>query len=700
MILNRLTLVNLGVYRGQHEFNLRPQGSGPIVIFGGKNGAGKTTLLEAIRLCLHGPLALPGTARQGRWDEHTSRAVKRGDYEQYLRERIHRNSNGVIPLDWARVELEFEYAVAGERHTYTIERSWKDNGKRVEETLRVRQDPEPRRERGERPPDEMDPRQWGDFIRGLIPPALTQLFFFDGEKIQTLANGSRDVQRLALSRAIKSLLGLNLVEQLQADLSIYRRRQQKGNRVDVAQQRIEALENELIQVKAEEEDLLAQLEALDTQIRAVEARIELQEAEIARVGGGFARQREAYKAAQVRLKAEIEGTEQAIRDLCAGLLPFAIAPAYTAAVKTQLLREAEYQRWLASKTFIEQKLDEIQGEISSREFWQGTGAEALVALQQTMVERVIQTLQRMVEPPEAVRDITLRHHASEPERGQLLGWIEESQITVPDQLKGLTAQLVQLKAEQEEAELALQSVPADDVLGPLVETLNEHHQELGGLTQAQLRIEEALHRLRLRGEELKRDLHKAREDKATRQKLAEKIRRVVDVQLVLDDFTAQLVQLRVSQLEGAFTRNFNQLCRKERLLKRVEIDPHNFAVTLLGAGGELIPQSELSAGERQIYAIALLWALRQVSGRPLPVLIDAPLGRLDSDHRQNLVERYFPHASHQVILCSTDTEVDAEFYAAMQGHISHAYHLDYDQAQRATRVSQGYFWHSNGGETG
>lgn len=681
MILNRLTLVNVGVYRGRHEFALRPQGKGPIVIFGGKNGAGKTTLLEAIRLCLHGPRAL---------DEHTSRSVKRDDYKQYLRERIHHNANGVLPPDWASVELEFDYAIAGEQYTYTVERSWKDNGKGIEETLRVHQDPES--------PDEMDPKQWEDFLYGLIPPALTRLFFFDGEKIQALANGSQDVQRIALSRAIKSLLGLDLVEQLQADLSIYRRRQQKDNHIDVAQQRIEVLENELTQLKAEEDELLAQLEALSTQIESTEAKIELQETEIARVGGSFAQQRDTYKMKQIQAKAEIEGTEQAIRDLCGGLLPFAITPMYTAAVKTQLLREAECQHWLASKSFIEQKLEEIQGAVTSEAFWQGTGADALFALQEAIGERVAQTLQRMVEPPEFVRDITLRHYASEPERGQLLGWIEESQTTVPDQLKTSAAQLVRLRADLEQADLALQRVPEDDVLGPLVKTLNEQHQALGGLTQALQQIEDALQRLKLRGEELNRALKNAREDKEMRQKLAEKIRRVVDVQLVLDDFTAQLIRWRVSQLEEAFTRNFNQLCRKEHLLERGEIDPDDFSVTLIGADGKRFSQSALSAGERQIYAIALLWALRQVSGRPLPVLIDTPLGRLDSDHRQNLVEHYFPYASHQVILYSTDTEVDGELYLALQSHISHAYHLDYDQAQKMTQVSQGYFWRVNGGD--
>jgi DNA sulfur modification protein DndD len=702
MILNRLSLTNFGVYRGQHEFDLRPQASRPIVIFGGKNGAGKTTLLDAIRLCLYGSLIL---------DDPRQRAMKDSDYERYLRERIHHSPDAVIPLDWASLELEFEYAIGGERQTYTVARSWKSNGaspagavqggtslgtpggqgrKRVEETLHVLQDHQPL--------DKLDARQWEDFIRDLIPPGLAQLVFFDGERMQSLSTGrspAASASRITLSQTIKSLLGLNLVEQLQTDLGVYRRRQQRGNRVEAAEQRIEALENELMQLRAEEEDLLAQVETVTQQMSAVEAQIRLQEAEIARVGGGFAQQREAYKAAQIRLKAEIEVTEGAMRDLCAGLLPFAITPAYTEAVKTQLIREADYKQWLASRKFIEGKLSDIQAEIESPAFWQGTGAEALIALQRTIGERVVETLQSMVEPPEAVRDVTLRHHASEPERRQLLGWIEESQTTIPEQLRQLAARLTRLKEDHRETESALQRVPADDVLGPLMETLNEYHQELGALAQQQSQFEEALHRLELQREDLKRELHKVREDKAARQKLAEKVGRVVDVQLAMDDFAGQLVRLRVSQLEEAFTRGFNQLCRKERLIQRAQIDPHDFSVTLVGADEEPIPHGDLSAGETQIYAIALLWALRQVSGRPLPVVIDAPLGRLDSDHRQNLVERYFPRASQQVILLSTDTEVDAEFYAAMQGSISHAYHLDYDQVQKTTRVSQGYFWGSN-----
>jgi DNA sulfur modification protein DndD len=74
------------------------------------------------------------------------------------------------------------------------------------------------------------------------------------------------------------------------------------------------------------------------------------------------------------------------------------------------------------------------------------------------------------------------------------------------------------------------------------------------------------------------------------------------------------------------------------------------------------------------------------------VIIDTPLGRLDSDHRRNLIENYFPNAGHQVILLSTDTEVDEELYNTLQPHISHCYHLKYNDQERYTSAKQEYFW--------
>ena len=100
----------------------------------------------------------------------------------------------------------------------------------------------------------------------------------------------------------------------------------------------------------------------------------------------------------------------------------------------------------------------------------------------------------------------------------------------------------------------------------------------------------------------------------------------------------------------------------------------------------------LSAGERQLLAIALLWGLARVSGRALPTVIDTPLGRLDSSHRANLIERYFPSASHQVILLSTDEEINRTYHRMLEPQIGRSYLLQYDDEERATTVVDGYFW--------
>ena len=83
--------------------------------------------------------------------------------------------------------------------------------------------------------------------------------------------------------------------------------------------------------------------------------------------------------------------------------------------------------------------------------------------------------------------------------------------------------------------------------------------------------------------------------------------------------------------------------------------------------------------------------LAKTSGKALPMILDTPLGRLDSDHRRLLIERYFPYVSHQVVLLSTDTEVDGHLYELLKPHISHTFRLVYQPAEACTTIEEGYF---------
>src|SRR5439155_17558534 len=149
---------------------------------------------------------------------------------------------------------------------------------------------------------------------------------------------------------------------------------------------------------------------------------------------------------------------------------------------------------------------------------------------------------------------------------------------------------------------------------------------------------------------------------------------------------------KIDRLSALITESFRYLLRKQTLVESIHTDPATFAVTLYDAAGQAISRQRLSEGEKQLFAVAMLWGLARASARPLPAVIDTPMARLDAAHRQNLVERYFPHASHQVIVLSTDTEVDRHYYRLLQPAVARAYHLTYDDKSRATVAKEGYFW--------
>src|SRR5690606_211498 len=88
-------------------------------------------------------------------------------------------------------------------------------------------------------------------------------------------------------------------------------------------------------------------------------------------------------------------------------------------------------------------------------------------------------------------------------------------------------------------------------------------------------------------------------------------------------------------------------------------------VELASPDGRDLRQYDLSAGEKQIFTQALFSAIAEVSERTFPLVVDTPLGRLDENHRLNVL-KHITGRKGQVILISTDTEVVGQFLAAIR----------------------------------
>jgi DNA sulfur modification protein DndD len=661
MILDELTLRNFCLFGGEQVLNLAPARRGgkaaPIVLFGGINGGGKTTLLDAVQLVLYGVRA---------------RCSKRADktYEQFLRESIH---HGVDPREGAAVQLAFRHASQGEQHLYEVTRRWHEVRGRIREDVRVNRDGEA---------DGFLSDNWNQLVEELIPFGIAQLCFFDAEKIRFLADDESTT--LALGGAIKSLLGLDLAERLLGDASVLEGRIAKRVVKSADLETVEQLQAQL-DAKQGEVERLVQEKASFENPRLV-ARRQLKEAEdiFSRIGGEHWRERESRARRVVELEQLVSEGETQLVTLSATELPLALVGDLLVDVAGQA---ADERRVAESKIVTELLADRdaaLLEFLKRRRLAKKSLEAAEEFLREDRNERTAQAggEERLGLSPGAVR---------------LLGYLVDHGLT--DRLRTATELIEKIengRRELEDLERGQAAIPKDGSIQEVAEQLKAASSELASLDQKIARIEKKLGGLRGERNDLDGKLKKLRrrvvDEEIRGEEEARMVKLLARTQETMTEFLRRATHSKIDRLSQLIGDSFRFLLRKKTLVQRVLIDPETFTITLYDDTGRPVPKRRLSEGEKQIFAVSVLWGLSRASARPLPAIIDTPMARLDAEHRNHLVERYFPHASHQVIVLSTDTEIERQYFHDLQPYIARAYHLNYDETDKMTRAEEGYFW--------
>lgn len=668
MLLRKIILENYGLYAGRVEFDLAPRvkygQERPIILLGGKNGTGKTTLLEALRLVLYGKAVLGDRVGQN-------------DYETFLRRQIHRGGKSVLAPDFARVAVEFDYVAVGEKKTYFAERSWTTRkNKGVKEFLQIKIDGEQQKN--------VTSDYWQSFVEGLIPERLSQLFFFDGEKIKSIADDHNGGHVLADS--IKTLLGLDVVDRLKADLSIYMAREIRKHGAKSDKKAWQDIETKIRQVKREIERKLEELAKVRTAINGVLADIRNRENRLHREGHFFASRRDELENEKSQSMARMENLENQIRTECEKTFPFALCPTIGDMLREQIQKEKELKRW----SLVRDELAKLQDELLVHTKKIGKTAQG-------KAEKIIKTaFETRLERAEHIDGIEEIHGLSESTADQILGWMDEAENQARPKVQKAGQLLVDLQRKLRNTTKELTKSPDEARIRPIFDELSVLNQRLGEFQQKDKQLHDAIRKKEYDLKVLQRELKKYIDRQLDRDSTEGRITLVKNIQPALDTYLKRLTGRKIDQLRQDVVQGFNILSHKGDMVSDLAIDPETFSVTLYDRTGKAIPKESLSAGEKQLFAVAMLWGLARTSGRPLPVIIDTPLGRLDSDHRRNLIENYFPRASHQVILLSTDTEVDQQLYKQLSPDISHCYHLHYDQEANSTTPLEEYFWKERG----
>ncbi len=631
-----------------------------IFLIGGMNGAGKTSFMESINLCLYG--AKPDLIYN---------AINRQEKAE---------GNFSVAL-----ELTLETDEGAE---IIVKRSWSTGNtanpkpKDLEERLIVIRD-------GQRVSFQTK-QMWQDFIRALIPPGITPFFFFDGEKIQEIAADEHSEVRLQSS--LEAALGIEFIKRLTDDL-LYIKNQERQGFVDISDADLEFKQSELKKERSKLER--RRKEHTEAQQDLDAFRQQYDEAK-KRFQAAFHTEPEARETLRENEKKRIQAStrlgqvDNEIKTLCEKALPLAMASKLFGGLK----RRIEAERGSIQQDAIRDNAAALtQTLLRAVEEPEPLYRVPLNADQRAELEqRILKLLRRGLDPNQARAILNL----SERDAARILHRIEEIESSDLFRLSSLLDERRSLDAEIQRLDSALQPSASSASERELFEQLQAEMEscstQIGRKSQQLQSLNEDLLNLDKRLRDLEAEISRLYERHQVSREKAEFMAECDAIASLLDQFIVRLRESKVYLLQEKTFEMYRQLSSRSGLIKDLLIDPKTYEVSLHDRHGSAIRKSGLSAGEKEIFAVSLLWGLAQTSQLRLPIIIDTPLSRLDSSHRNHIVHDYFPNAGEQVVILSTDTEVDAAYYAQLKPYLAGAGMLAFDQRQELTNFQPGYFW--------
>ena len=612
-------------------------------------------MLDSIPLCLYGSRA--------------RRILNGSSYREYLNSMVHHGESA------ASISLEFDRIEEGRKVRYVVERTWNrtTRGKSTDR-LSVWTNEQAR-------PDLV--AVWPEFVEGVMPMAVSDLTIFDGEKIESLADPTSSAEILRTS--LYGLLGLDLVDRLRSDLHDFRRRTAKAQDAQLAPQLSEKLaraEEQLAQ--AQKESGMASQALADAEGARSDLQAQLQRATdiLAIAGGDLLAQRDDLHRRLAEANAGAIAVERELVQLAAGDLPLTLVPNLLKQVASAgEQREASHlARQMRSAMALRD--DRVTGLLTAALGFGQQEAELARDVLRNDLESIEQPAKPTFSPSLECADAA---------RGLLNLRSGELQMSA----KRLTKQLEDLNSEIEHLEGVLAAVPDTDSVAPSVRQVATAEADLRAaeksVQRAQIDLDDAERRAEQAQREFDAIAHEMLDAGVNDKNAARVAREVAAANEVLAEFAKHMIQKHLGRITNEINTALAALLRKQKLVSRVDINPDDLTVTLLNPQQEPVDSQRLSAGERQMMATAVLWGLSRSTGMALPTVIDTPVGRLDRSHRKNLIRRYFPNASRQVVLLSTDEEIVGDHLQLLRPHIGVEQCLDFDEADACTTVMMGYF---------
>lgn len=695
MKIKTIKIKNIGPYIGENKisFDISDK-SKRMVLIGGKNGAGKTTLFNAIKICLYGCVAYGYEANNAKYYEEIEKII---------------NANEKLQNGEAEVSIELLLDDGKDNHIYKFDRSWKIKGKKISENFKLSKDGEF--------VSETEKSDFESFLLQIIPPNLFRFYFFDGEKISDFIFNSN--KNSDFKEAFLKLCNLDTMDIIRENFRrISRVKSKDGAAISKEYDKCVADDNLLSEriISAEDEykEVSNEIAIIDDQLASLEKRY-------AKTGGISKKE---WRSMQERIaKEEIrrEDNRKWLKDIANNVLPFII-------LRTQL-EELQKQIEVEHKAQIDANVKNTIDTPPIKDIIENVLQNAGIELSGDITEKIIDDIIDYTSKTAAIKPIL---NLSDLDRYELNSKINSLNSFDVERIKAATddieASLKHVKRIRKKMECSS------------VENYEAYLQAKSDLNEK--KAEKTVNLVKIDSE-----LQKYRADKAVSSSKLAKAKSNYEVLLKkqsIDDISARallafdelqniLYKKSIKQVEQSFQEFFGLLINKSDLIDGIHIDSNlnvlpyknkvykienlkkmldksgsEYLIAQIGMHAYEIMQSkmdsgvneivlpvevkqQLSAGEKQIFIMALYQALSQLNKIDVPYIVDTPFARIDKEHREKILERFFKKLNGQIIILSTDEEIVGDYQDVISDVVSNTFVLNHTSKGNTEILEDIYF---------
>lgn len=669
MIIKSIELNNFRIYRGVNKIDLTPNGERNIIIVSGNNGYGKTTFLMSLVWCLYGK-------NMEKVDELYKKEIdEKGSYSKYIGNSL--NSSAAqegetrfsVAVTFTDVEIPNTTCTE-----ITLIRSY-DRATSTSDELKILIDGKESDLFNDKDEEEM-------FIRDyILPIEIAKFFFFDAEKIVSFAQVNTPKQRAELSQAYSQVLGIQKYVELKSELE----KLQDDYRRESAQPKDKKEFNELLAAIATDEEYITDC---DKQISENQDKVSLLKYECNELQEKLIREGDLMsieklnelKEKQEQLKNEVSDAQEGLKDLY-NYIPFGLAGNILSLLAGQLKEEKAYKQNKLQLEGVEEKTDDILNDLDkARSNFNGHIDIKIRNFYESEIKKLILRHFYNDFDIEKYKSFQMLHDFTDIQYDDFLNLvskIKESQSlfeNLSNKYSKAKAELYSIEKKIREAEKNAES--------EYIQSLRRKRDTLDGEITG---IQEDIARLNVQIEQKKEEIKTAKQKKEI---LSKKIdvsakNKAVDDEATALIHTIQKFLLRFKDekkkaLEKRLQDKLTSFLHKKDLVNNVVVDiqgnGEDVDINLFDVNNRKIDKGILSMGERQMFASALLGALVEETGLDFPVFIDSPMQKFDINHSQNILTKFYPNVSKQVILFPLlMKELTEDEYTLIEQYVNKAY---------------------------